>query len=107
MAYGRINKQMDAAAEIGRNPVRKHQIQSEYVWRMSRLTRSGTAELVSRDKLSGGDEDMETSISPVQQTTSRFGNLTRLIHNLLNVLITHTYIYIQRIVLALRLKKLR
>ena len=27
MAYGDLNKQMDAAAEIGRNPVSKHQIQ--------------------------------------------------------------------------------
>ena len=42
-----INKQMDAAAERGRNPVRKHQIQLE----MSRLTRDATAELVSRDQI--------------------------------------------------------
>ena len=30
MAYGGLNKQMDAAAEIGRDPVSKHQIQPEY-----------------------------------------------------------------------------
>ena len=30
MAYGGLNKQMDAAAEIGRNPVSKHQIQPEF-----------------------------------------------------------------------------
>ena len=36
---------MDAAAELGRNPVSKHQIQ------MSRLTRDGTAEPVSRDEI--------------------------------------------------------
>ena len=31
MAYGGLNKQMDAAAELGRNPVSKHQIQpAEY-----------------------------------------------------------------------------
>ena len=30
MAYGGLNKYMDAAAELGRNPVRKHQIQPEY-----------------------------------------------------------------------------
>ena len=30
MAYGGLNKCMDAAAEIGRNPVSKHQIQPEY-----------------------------------------------------------------------------
>ena len=33
--------------EIGRNPISKHHIQSEYV-EMSRLTRDGTAEHVSR-----------------------------------------------------------
>ena len=30
MAYGGLNKEMDAAAEIGGNPVSKHQIQPEY-----------------------------------------------------------------------------
>ena len=30
MAYGGLNKQMDAAAELRKNPVSKHQIQSEY-----------------------------------------------------------------------------
>ena len=30
MAYDGLNKYMDAAAEIGRNPVSKHQIQPEY-----------------------------------------------------------------------------
>ena len=34
---------MDAAAELGRNPVSKHQIQPEH-GEMSRLTRDGTAE---------------------------------------------------------------
>ena len=36
---------MDAAAELGRNPVSKHQME------MSRLTRDGTTEPVSRDQL--------------------------------------------------------
>ena len=35
--------------ELGRNPVSKHQIQPEYG--MSRLTRDGTAEPVSRDQI--------------------------------------------------------
>ena len=35
---------MDATAEIGRNPARKHHIQS-------RLTRDGTTEPVSRDQI--------------------------------------------------------
>ena len=30
MAYGGLNKEMDAAAEIGWNPVSKHKIQPEY-----------------------------------------------------------------------------
>ena len=30
MAYGGFNKEMDAAAEIGRDPVSKNQIQPEY-----------------------------------------------------------------------------
>ena len=41
---------MDAAAEIGRNPVSKHQVQPEY-GELSRLTRDGTAEPVSRDQI--------------------------------------------------------
>ena len=40
---------MDAAAELGRNPASKHQIQPEFGDR--RLTRDGTAETVSRDQL--------------------------------------------------------
>ena len=39
---------MEAAAELGRNPVSKHQIQFEYG---DRLTRDGTAEPVSRDQI--------------------------------------------------------
>ena len=41
---------MGAAAEIGRNPVGKHQIQPEYM-EISMLTRDGTAESVSRDQI--------------------------------------------------------
>ena len=42
---------MDAATELGRNPVSKHHIQPEM--EMSRLTRDGTAEPVSRDQILG------------------------------------------------------
>ena len=41
---------MDAAAELGRNPVSKHHIQPEY-GEMSRLTRDWTAGPVSRDQI--------------------------------------------------------
>ena len=30
MAYGGLHKQMNAGAELGRNPIRKHQIRSVY-----------------------------------------------------------------------------
>ena len=46
---------------------------------MSRLTRDGTAEPVSRDEISGANADREIFIFPVQLTTCRVGNLTRLI----------------------------
>ena len=41
---------MDAAAELGRNPVSKHQTQPEY-GEMSWPTRDRTAEPVSRDQI--------------------------------------------------------
>ena len=41
---GVLNKQLDAAVELGRNPVSKHQLSME----MSRLTQDETAELVLR-----------------------------------------------------------
>ena len=59
---------------------------------MSRLTRDGTAEPVSRDQISGTHGDRGIFIFPVQLTTSRIGNLTRLIHTLLYVMTIHTYI---------------
>ena len=60
---------------------------------MSRLTR-GTERLnPSREiKFSGTHEDRRISISPVQLTTSRIGNLTRLIHSLLYVMTIYIYI---------------
>ena len=46
-----LNKQMDAAAERGRNPVRKKSTEFSLSMEMSRLTRDGTAEPVSRDQI--------------------------------------------------------
>ena len=47
----------------------------------------------SRDtNFSGTHEDRGILIFPVQLTTSRIGNLTRLIHTLLYVMTIHTYI---------------
>ena len=53
----------------------------------SRLTRGGTAEPVSRDQIPDMNGDREISMFSVQLTTSRIGNLTRLIHTLLCVYI--------------------
>ena len=80
---------MDAAAELGRNPVSKHQIQPEYG--VSRLTRDGMAEPVSRDQIL---RHARGQAFPVQLTTSRIGSFTRLVHTLLYVMTIHTYIYI-------------
>ena len=59
---------------------------------MSRLTRDGTAEPVSGDQILRHARGQRNIIFPVQLTTSRIGNLTRLIHTLLYVMTIHTYI---------------
>ena len=59
---------MDAATEIGRNPISKHQVQPEYGDEQSRET-----------KFSDTNGDREILIFPVQLITSRIGNLTQLI----------------------------
>ena len=60
---------------------------------MSRLMRDGTAEPVSRDQILRHARGQGNTISPFQLTTSRIGNLTRLIHTLLYVMTIHTYIH--------------
>ena len=60
---------------------------------MSRLTRDGTAEPVSRDQILRHGRGQGNIIFSVQLTTSRIGNLTRLIHTLLYVMTIHTYIH--------------
>ena len=81
---------MDAAANLGRGPVSKHQIQPEYG--DEQAERDGTAEPVSRDQiLRHGDRGI--FIFPVQLTTNRIGNLTLLIHTLLYVMTIHTFIH--------------
>ena len=61
---------------------------------MSRLTRDGTAEPISRDQILRHAGDRGIFIFPVQVTTSRIGDLNRLIHTLLLYVMTiHTYIH--------------
>ena len=59
---------------------------------MSRLTRDGTAEPVSRDQTLRRKQntDMEIFIFPVQMAMRRIGNLTRLIHTLAMRVTIHT-----------------
>ena len=80
------------AAELGRNPVSKDQIQPEYGDEQADAGRDGLNP--SREiKFSGTHGDRGILIFPVQLTTSRIGNLTRLIHTLLlHVMTIHTYI---------------
>ena len=63
---------------------------------MSRLTRDGTAEPVSRDQILRHARGQGNIIFPVQLTTSRIGNLTGLIHTLLYVMTIHTYIHTRK-----------
>ena len=56
---------------------------------MSRLTRDGTAEPVSRDQILRHARGQGNIIFSVQLTTSRIGNLTRLIHTLLYAMTIH------------------
>ena len=54
------------------------------------MTRDGTAEPISRDQILSHVPGQEIFNFPVQLTTSRIGNLTRLIHTLLYVMTIHT-----------------
>ena len=66
---------------------------------MSRLTRDGKAEPVSRDQILRHYGDGGIFIFPVQLTTSRIGNLSWLI-NTLAIRDYHTYMFLSRICLA-------
>ena len=60
---------------------------------MSRLTRDGTAEPVSRDQILRCERGREKLIFPVHLTTSRIGIFIRLIHTLAICVAIHTYIH--------------
>ena len=69
---------MDAAAELGRNPVSKHQIQLEYGDEQTDAGRDCPTRVARTNSQARTGTDREILISPVQLTTSRIGNLTRL-----------------------------
>ena len=71
---------MDAAAEIGRNYVGKHQIQPEYGDEQAGRRGTGLPNPSRVTKFSGADADREILFFLVQLTTSSIGNHTRLIH---------------------------
>ena len=77
---------MDIAAELGRNPVSKHEIQPEYGDEQADAGRD------CRTRLARPNSQARTGL---QLTTIRIGNLTRLIHSLLYVMMMtipyHTY----------------
>ena len=85
---------MDAAAELGRNPVSKHQIQPKYGDEQADAGRVRQSNPSRETKFSGANGDREIFIFPVQLTTCRIGNLTRLIHTLA-ICVTVPYRYFQ------------
>ena len=94
MAYGGINK-WTPPRKAGETPsVSTNQSDLARVWRMSGLRRDGTDDPSRETKFAGANGDRKIFIFPVQLTTGRIDNLTRLIYTLLNVLTIHRYIYI-------------
>ena len=81
---------MDAAAELGRIPVSKHQIQPEYGGEHADAGRDGCLARPNSQARAGTRE----YFFPVQLTASRIGNLTRSIHTLLYVMTMHIYFYL-------------
>ena len=74
---------MDAAAELGRNPVvSKHQIQPEYEDEQADAGWDCRVRLARPNSQARTNADREIFIFPVQLTTCGTGNLTRLIHTL-------------------------
>ena len=79
---------MDAAAELGRNPASKHQIQPEYGDEQADAGQDGRTHLV-RSNSQARTWTGKCSCFPVQLTTRCIGNNSRLIHTLLKVLTIH------------------
>ena len=77
MAYGGLNKYMDAAGELGRNPASKHQIQPEYGDEQADAGRNCRNRHARPNSKARTNADRGILIFPVLQlTTSRIGNLT-------------------------------
>ena len=94
MAYSGLNDSMDAATELGRNPVSKHPISPEHGDGQGDARGTGLPHPSRETKFSGANADRKISIFPVRLTTSRIGNLTRLIHTLAVCVPLRTYIVV-------------
>ena len=81
---------MDAAAELGGNPVSKYQIQPEYGDEQADAGRHCRTHLARPNSQARANADREIFIFSVQLTTCRIGNLTRLIHPLALCVAIHT-----------------
>ena len=84
---------MDAAAGLGRNPVSKHQIQPEYGNEQVDAERDCRNRLARPISQARTNADRGILIFPVQLTTSRIGNLTRLTHALAICMCDHTFVF--------------
>ena len=82
---------MDAAAELERNPVSKHQIQPEY--EMSRLTRDGTAEPVLRDQTLRHERGQGNIIFPCPADHEQFWQPYPVVPYSFCYMCGHTYIF--------------
>ena len=91
MAFFSVGILYYAAAELGRNPVSKHQIQPEYGDEQADGT--GLPNPSRETKFSGANADREKNFFAVQLTTSRIGNLTRLILPLTYGMAIHIHTY--------------
>ena len=81
---------MDAAAELRRNPVSKHQIQPEYGDGQTDAGRDCRTRLARRPN-SQARTRAGRYYFPVQLTTSRTGSLSRLVHTLAICVTIHAY----------------
>ena len=84
---------MDAAAELGRNFVSKHQIQPEYGEEQADVERDCRTHPSRETKFSGANVDRDIFFFNAQLTTCSIGNLTRLIHTFAICVTIHTYSY--------------
>ena len=73
---------MDAAAELGRNPVSKHRIHPEYGDEQADAGWDCRTRLARPNSQARTNTDREIFIFPVQLTMGRICSLTRLIHTL-------------------------